>query len=261
LLYDPFVQHSRSESVMKQVVKRSAVAALVLVVSLALAGCAATRGRRGIPDPSGFLGDYSQLEANDDYPAAEVYIAPDADWSSFDAVNLDSVTLWKSEETGKLSDEERQMLTDTLFTKLHEQLSQYFQMSTTPGPTTVRVRAALTQAKGAKVVIRSVTTIIPQLRLLGTIVGLSADTATMVGSATVEVEILDSVTNRRLAAAVDARAGTKVIFAKRSYKTWGDVDAACEYWAKRIAWQLAKHGVQLKEGVEMPEEPSESRSF
>jgi hypothetical protein len=64
-----------------------------------------------------------------------------------------------------------------------------------------------------------------------------------------------------LAAAVDDRAGTKVLFAKRAYQTWGDVDAACQYWSKRVAWQLARQGVQRRAGVAMPDEPSESRSF
>ena len=65
-----------------------------------------------------------------------------------------------------------------------------------------------------------------------------------------------------LAAAVDARAGTKVIFAKRAYSTWGDVEAACQIWSKRVAWQLTRLGVKRKPGVAMPtEEPTESRSF
>ena len=101
----------------------------------------------------------------------------------------------------------------------------------------------------------------PWLRMAGALVGLGADTATTVGSATVEVEMLDPVTNQRLAAAVDDRAGTKVLFAKRAYSTWGDVGAACEYWSKRVAWQLARQGVQRKAGVGMPEEPTESRTI
>jgi len=39
------------------------------------------------------------------------------------------------------------------------------------------------------------------------------------------------------------------------------VEAACSYWSDRIAWQLARHGVQRKPGVGMPEEPKESRTI
>src|SRR5262249_51638352 len=123
-----------------------------------------------------------------------------------------------------------------------------------------RLRVALTQVQAAKPVVRTVTTVVPQMRTAGALVGLGADTATTVGSATVEVEVVDA-NDKRLAAAVDDRAGTKVLFAKRAYTTWGDVEAACGYWSDRISWQLARQGVQRKPGAPMPEEPKESRTI
>jgi hypothetical protein len=82
-------------------------------------GCAATRARRGEPEKSGFLGDYSQLQKSKEYPAALVYESPGAQWSQYDSVELDSVSLWASRSTKKLSDKDKQSLTDMLFTKLH----------------------------------------------------------------------------------------------------------------------------------------------
>lgn len=246
---------------MQRIANRMGVLASVVAVVLIVNGCAATRERRGKPEESGFLGDYSQLQKNKDYPAALVYVNPAAQWSRFNMIDLDSVTMWADQETNRLSDKDKQMLTDTMFTKLYEQLDKYFVVTNSAGPTTLRLRVALTEAKGAKVALRVVTTVVPQMRLLGAVVGLAADTATMVGTATVEMEVLDSITEQRLAAAVDERSGTKVLFAKRTFTTWGDVEAAAEYWAKRVAWQLARHGVQRKPGVAMPEEPSQSRSF
>jgi hypothetical protein len=87
------------------------------------------------------------------------------------------------------------------------------------------------------------------------VVGLSADVAATVGSATVEMELRDSITDERLAAAVDSRAGNKALFTKRTFEKWGDVEAADRFWSQRIAWQLARHGVQRKPGAPMPEEP------
>jgi len=238
---------------------RVAVAA-VLMISLMVAGCAATRGRRGEPEKSGFLRNYSQLQKNPDYPAALVYVKPGVTWSRYNAVQLDSVGLWVGAGTD-LSSEDQQRLTDTLYTAVYSELGKYFTLTREAGPSTVRLRVALTQAQGAKPGLRTVTTVVPQLRLLGSVVGLAGDPATTVGSATVEMEVLDSATNQRLAAAVDARAGTKVLFAKRSYTTWGDVETACQYWAKRLAWQLARHGVQRKPGAGMPEEPGQDRTI
>jgi hypothetical protein len=113
-----------------------------------------------------------------------------------------------------------------------------------PGVKTLRLRAALTQAKGARVAARTITTFLPQGLLIGTAVGLSADMATTVGEATIEIELVDSVTNRRLAAAVDARAGTKDLLSVRTFQTWGDIEAAAEYWSTGVADFLREQGVQ-----------------
>ncbi len=57
----------------------------------------------------------------------------------------------------------------------------------------------------------------------------------------------DSITNERLAAAVDARAGTKGI--TRAFSKWADVQAALDYWAERTELFLEKQGVQQKPGA------------
>jgi hypothetical protein len=80
-------------------------------------------------------------------------------------------------------------------------------------------------------------------------VGLAADTANTVGSVTAEMEVVDSVSSERLAAAVDERAGTKRIFTTRTFKKWADVEAACRYWAERVGLFLARQGVPQKPGA------------
>ena len=237
---------------------------LLLVVALCVTfvACTATRGLRGKPAPSGFLGDYSQLEKNPEYPAAEVYVNPDADWMSYSAIILDSVTLWvKGQEGTRLTPEEKQMLTDTLYRALHDQLSAQFQLAERPQPGALRMRVALTQVKGANVPLRTVTTVIPQLRILAAAAALSTNVAYTVGTATIEGEILDAITHRRLAAAVDSRAGNKALFSMRTFQKWADVEAAANLWAARFTWQLVKHGVQRKPGAPELPEPSEKRRF
>ena len=221
------------------------ITAWVLVVGLVV-GCAATRGRRGEVEESGFLRDYSKLEPNPNFPAHEIYINPKAVWVKYDSIQLDSVTLWANEDSGRLSDEEKQMLTDTLYSALHEQLGREFFLVDQAGPSTIRIRAALTEEKGANVPARTISTLLPQALLLGWAVGVSADTAATVGSATIEAELLDSVTGVRLAAAVDSRAGTKDITSGRTFSKWGDVKAACDYWAQRITRALVQMGVRRK---------------
>ncbi len=234
----------------------------VLTASQLVIGCAATRGRHfTAPEQSGFLGDYSQIKENPEFPAAAVYVKPDVPWSQYNSIQLESAGLWLSDSTKNIGPEEQQHLTDVLYSKMSQDLGKVFTLTNQPDANTLRLRVALTQAQGSKVAMRVVSTVIPQLRTGTALLGLGSDTAYTVGSATVEMEILDAVTNERLAAGVDNRAGTKVLFAKRSYQTWGDVEAACDRWSSRAAWQLARLGVQRKPGVAMPEEPSESRSF
>ena len=148
------------------------------------------------------------------------------------------MTLWKNDETAKVSDEDAQQLTDYFYVQLHEQLSQDYQIVENPGPGVMRLRAAITEAKGAKVTGNAVTTVIPQFKLLSTASGLATDTRGFVGEAAVEVEITDSVTDARLAAAVDERAGTKAY--RAGLKEWSHVKRAYEYWAERIRERLAE---------------------
>lgn len=59
---------------------------------------------------------------------------------------------------------------------------------------------------------------------------------------------IDFVTGQRLAAAVDQRAGTKSVLAgTRTFKKWGDVQAACEFWAEGLTQTLVRLGVQVRE--------------
>jgi len=240
----------------RNAIYRALISMGFLVLVCAMVACSATRGRRkGEVPESGFLRDYSQLEKLEDWPAREAYFNPNAEWSRYKAIELDSVTLWTDEKTGKLSEEDKQMLTDTLFPALHEERSKYFEMSDQPGPDTLRIRAALTQGKGSNAVLRTLTSIHPGSLLLGAAVGLSLDTANSVGTATAEFEVLDSATNERLAAAVDQRAGTKVfllIAPTRTFTKWGDVKAISNYWAERAAIVLLTKGVPAKEGAPEP---------
>src|SRR5207247_2105465 len=85
---------------------------------------------------------------------------------------------------------------------------------------------------GARVALNTVSKIVPQLRLLTTVGGLATDTQLLVGRAGVEAEILDGVTDERLAAAVDRRAGTKAL--RGGVSTWSDVENAFDYWSERL---------------------------
>jgi hypothetical protein len=217
---------------------RMMTAPLAVLVGLAVfGGCAITQQSRD-GGRSGFLGDYSMLQPGEEGQAQLVYVNPTARWSQYDKVWIDSVTLWRDASTDDLPDEEAQMLTDHLYAALHEELARDHEIVDSAGPGVLRLRAALTEAQGSKVVMNTVTSVIPQLRLLATAGGMATGTAALVGKAGVEAELVDSLSGERLAAAVDARQGTKAV--RGGIGKWSDAQQTFKHWAERFRERLAE---------------------
>lgn len=209
----------------------------VMIVSVSLTTCKSTRSL-GEAEPAGFLRDYSQLAPGERGEAQLLYINPHTDFSKYHAVMIDSVTLWQNADTSDVSPEAQQTLTDYLYAAIHKQLSEDYEIVDRPGPGVLRIRAAITEAKGAKVAANVVTGVVPQLRMATMVAGLATNTAKLVGKASVEAEVTDSVSGERLLAAVDQRAGTKsptTFFSK-----WGDVEKSFNYWAVHLRKRLAE---------------------
>ena len=202
-----------------------------LVSTVVLASCATTR-QTGRATASGFLEDYTILRAGGEGEPQLIWANPDKAFSSYRAVLIDSVTVWRTESTSQLSREDQQRLADHLYAALHEELSKSFAVAKAPGPGTLRVRAAITEAKGAKVVGNAVTTVLPQFRALSTAAGLATNTQVFVGKAAIEVELRDSLSNELLVAGVDERAGGKTL--RGVGGAWKDVEAAFDTWAQGI---------------------------
>ncbi len=151
---------------------------------------------------------------------------------------IDSVTLWRSKATSKISTEDQQMLTDYLYQAIHDQLAKDFRIVTRPGPGVLRIRAAVTEAVGANVVGNAVTSVVPQARLLSTVGGMAGDSAMMAGSAAIECEITDSLSGQRLLAAVDKRLGNKTL--RGAFGKWSNVEKTFDYWAERLRTRLVE---------------------
>jgi hypothetical protein len=214
-------------------------AALLALVGAAALACAGTRQPRAEAASSGFLGDYSMLAPGKEGEAQLVYANPNADFSRYRAVMIDSVTLWRGKtdsHLSKLSREDQQMLADRLYKALHTALAKEWAIVENPAPGVLRVRAALTDAKGSNVPLDVVTTVIPQVRLLATAGGLGADTAVTVGKVTAEAEVTDSLTGERLLAGVDARVGTRGL--EGVTNKWSDVQMAFDDWGERLRARL-----------------------
>lgn len=208
-----------------------------LLVASVLAGCATTR-QTGRATASGFLEDYTILRTGGEGEPQLFWAKPDAAFSGYRSVLIDSVSVWRTESTSEVSEEDQQRLAHQLYAALHDELGKSFSIAKAPGPGTLRLRAAITEARGARVVGNAVTTVLPQFRLLSTAAGLATHTQVFVGKAAIEVELRDSLTSELLAAGVDERAGAKTL--RGVGGAWKDVEAAFEAWAQGIRGWLER---------------------
>lgn len=150
------------------------------------------------------------------------------------------MTIWTAGDSDLRSvpEEERQLLADYLDESLRHSLAQDYRLVDRAEPNTLVLRVAITDAKGAYAVANTVSNVVPQLRMLTTVGGVATDTQTLVGRVGVEAEMLDAMTNERLAAAVDRRAGAKAL--RGGVSTWADVQNAFDYWSGRLRTRLAE---------------------
>lgn len=209
---------------------------------VALSACSVTQQDKpeaGSTVPtSGFLADYSQLQPGTKDQALLVYFNPNANWSQYNAVLIDKVTIGFAPEH-QISEHDQEALASYYYHQLEQDLSQTFAVVSQPGPNVMKLRVALTDATTATPVLRTVSVVIPQARLLNTVKNLGTGTYAFVGSARSEGEVLDSVTGVRLAAAVDQRSGGLSIKNADVWQ-WGDAENAMDYWAQRTADRLTQ---------------------
>jgi hypothetical protein len=160
--------------------------------------------------PSGFLGDYSALRPGTMGRARLVFLDPSVDFSGYERVIVEPVVVWQSDEArfAGVATSEREALAREFGTELERAFGALFAVREgDPGPGTLRVRAALTAA------------IAPAK---------SADPQRL-QFVEAELELLDAVTNQRLAAAVDSKgataSGAQAIDAGDVFTAWAEGSA------------------------------------
>jgi len=234
---------------MKRVI--SGGTAVALLAMLLLSDCsttvqstpeAAKTLESGAPLPpavTGFFGsDASKLAPGPEGGAALVYVNQNAQWSKYTKIQLMPVEFWAAANS-KVSTADQQILTSYFYNKLKEDLGQSFTLVDQPGPDVLTLRAALMDATTAVPVLRSISVIVPQARLLNGAQSLATGSYAFVGSAEGEMKVTDSTTGEMLAGAVDQRAGGMGIKGAESFQ-WGDTQNVMDYWAQKTTNRLAQ---------------------
>jgi len=227
---------------MRQMV--GAILALMFVVT----GCASTQEAKSV-EKSGFLGDYSLLKEGQRSTISEgaedealwVYKNPAADWRKYRKVILDPVTVWTSGKDSQLKDvsvEDRQRLSALLWKTFNESLRKDYEMTSQAGPDVMRIQAAITEAESSNAFLDTVTSIVPQTRLLSGMKSLATGVSAFTGSASVELKVTDSDSGTILVEAVDRRGGTKSL--SGLFNSWNDVEEAYRFWAEKMRFRACQ---------------------
>ena len=222
---------------------------LALVAALVASGCATTQ-EAAVTDKNycPFLGnavcaqlvegkDPSRLSSARPYESTAYlrYVNANAQWSKYKSVMIQPVTFWGADD--KISARDQHMLTNYTYQALEKQLSTAFTLVSDPGPGVMRVQVAIEDVTGATPVLRSISMIIPQARVLATLKLAATGTYPFVGSAQAEVKITDSETGEILAAAVDKRVGSGAMASAAQWQL-GDAENAITAWSQQLSDRL-----------------------
>lgn len=168
-------------------------------------------GAQPAPVISGFFGqDASLLQPGTGNQAAMVYTNPNAQWSQYNKIFLQPVEFWDDPST-TVSASDQQMLGNYFYNQLKEDLSKNFTMVDRPGPGVLVLRVAIVNAATATPGLRTVSVVVPQLRVLNSVQSLATGSYAFAGSAEAEMKATDGATNQFLAGAVDKRSGGMAI--------------------------------------------------
>jgi hypothetical protein len=190
---------------------------VLLVVVFLSGGCAA--GGMDDVEESGFLVDYSQLTPGGEDRAALTYVDPEVDFKNYDALMFDRVSVWLSPEAENRDVDPAvfKKMSDYFLNALVKAVEDSYTVVDQPGPNVIRVRAAITDVEPSDPVAKALS-----VDNIGT------------GGAEAEIELLDSMSSERLAAAVDRRQGDQ----PASRGVWEDTKDAFDYWARRFRERL-----------------------
>src|SRR5271168_5170349 len=188
------------------------------------------------PPPTGFLGnDYSLLTPpaeGSDQKAMLRYVNPNVNWGSYNKIMVAPVTYWAADDS-KVSAADQQALCDYAYSTTVKELGKNFVLTNQPGPGVMKLSLALSDATSAVPVLRSISVVVPQARVLSAIKMVATGTYAFVGSATGEAKLTDSVSGQLLAAWADKRVGGTSIKNVDVFQ-WGDAENAMDYWANGL---------------------------
>lgn len=219
--------------------RRSASMALFVTcaLSLLLGACSSIKHPKTVAQ-SGFLVDYSRLQPGTEDQFMLRWVNPSADIRKYTKVLVDpfQIVVKKERTPEELSD--IQKAANEGYQKLCAELAKDYVLVKTPEPGTLRIQAAVTDAKRSSPVRNVVSSVLPIGLGVSLVKDASTGKPTGVGEASFEARALDAMTGELLAEGVDRRVGGKA--PSGWFDSWHDVEAALTYWAQRVRFVLCR---------------------
>lgn len=150
------------------------LAAALLVLGT---GCATTKQAKLTDQPAvcGFLADACQmLQPGQKGEAAERWINSSAHFTQCNKVMITTVGFFGA-AASKVPPKSQQALTDFVYKSLSDELSKKYQVVDQPGPGVAKVQVAILDAEAATPGLRSISMVVPQLRLLTSVASLGTE--------------------------------------------------------------------------------------
>ncbi|MGH7779498.1 MAG: DUF3313 domain-containing protein [Candidatus Binataceae bacterium] len=218
----------------------------LLCVSAMLSGCAKTVQNQPsvigkalgekpvVPAATGFLGsDYARLQPGQEGQALLVYIDQTAQWRSYNKILLEPVQFWDGENSS-VPPADQQMLADYFHNVIKKDLeAKNFTLVDQAAPRVIRLQVAIINAAAATPGLRTVSVLVPQIRVINAVQSLGTGSYAFVGGAEVALKATDSQTGTLLAAAIDQRKGGSSLTNVTVFK-WGDAENVMDFWAEKI---------------------------
>ncbi len=209
----------------------------VLVLPLA-AGCAPSLKAKSVDVNQAFLVDPAILTAGTGDQALYRYQNPNFDFRKYTKVIVDPVILYNEKAVEGAARENYQKLANNAFVYVVDELRKDYTIATEPGPDTLRIQFAISDAQKAAPVRNFLTTFMPPGIAISSVKYAATGKPAAVGEVTGEVKMTDSGTGQLAGAALDRRVGGKTL--SGVFDTWEGADSAVQYWAKRIRYMLCE---------------------
>ncbi|NQZ57318.1 MAG: DUF3313 domain-containing protein [Lentisphaeraceae bacterium] len=212
----------------------------LLILLTVLSTACSTTEKTGNAEPSGFLKNSSMLKPGDKDQAQLIYIKKDVNWGKYDSIKIEPLVLWatKGSDLAKLDKKQAQILLDFFHAQILKDLQRDYKVATKSGENVLRLRLAITEAEASAPLRDLMSNVLPYGLAISIGKKMLTGSHSAVGLASMEAEVLDSLSGERLVAVVDQRAGGKSLSGK--FDRWDDVKKSFEHWSKRLSQGLAK---------------------